>query len=79
MATRKLTDQELKQMNMIIRPKLGYAMQVTSGTYEDGKYHLVIGDPVNTVSQENLMKIGEILKKDWDSSVDYYHYGTKIA
>lgn len=83
MAIRKITEQEKKQMNLILRPKFGPGFQVTGGSCEENnggtKYNLVVGDPVNTVSQENLEEIGKTLKEKWDSTAEYHSFGKKIS
>ena len=83
MAIRKITEQEKKQMNLILRPKFGPGFQVTGGSCEENngetKYNLVIGDPTNRISQDTLNGIGKNLKEKWDSTAEYYNSGTKIS
>ena len=82
MSTRRISEKEVKQINKIIRPRFGAKLQIMGGTCETTcgtAYHLVVGDPTNTHSMENLQRIGKILKEEWDSTAEYYSYGKKIS
>ena len=81
---KSLSQETMREMNEIIRPKFGPNMQITHGSYEIRKgvitrYHIVVGDPTNDVSQINLQKIGETLKEYWDSEAEYYSGTQQIA
>ena len=74
----RLTNDEMNKMNDIIRPRIGANHQITSGSKDEMGYHLVIGNPINVISDANKRRIGKILKEEYDDAA-YYSGGGRIA
>ena len=83
MAVRRLTKEEMVEINEIIRKGYGTGCMIGSGSKEqvNGKaiYHVVIGDPVNRLDDSLLKRIGKTLKDEYDSTAEYYYFGEFIA
>lgn len=81
--SRKLTKKEMDDMNELIRPGFGPAMQVETGSYEEDdegtpRYNLGIGTPNTYVSEDNKKRIAKMLKEKYKDA-KYFSGGIRIA
>lgn len=75
----RLTEEEMKKMNEIIRPRFGANLQIIAGSRdENGTYHLAIGDHVRFVSEAAKQRIAKTLKEEYDDAI-YFSGGSRIA